>query len=89
MIWATGYRDRTDWVRVPGAVDADGRFIERNGISPAPGLFFIGRSWQTSRGSALVTGVGRDAAGIAARVEASLAVETAADAGSALAASVA
>jgi putative flavoprotein involved in K+ transport len=68
VIWATGYRDRTEWVAIPGAVDADGAFVEKQGVSPVPGLFFIGRSWQTSRGSALVTGVGRDAAGIADRI---------------------
>jgi putative flavoprotein involved in K+ transport len=58
-------------------VGDDGRFIERGGVSPVPGLFFIGRSWQTSRGSALVTGVDRDAAEIAGRIDAALAVEAA------------
>lgn len=72
VIWATGYRDRTEWVQVPGAVDAEGRFVEAWGVSPVPGLFFIGRSWQTSRGSALVTGVGRDAVEIAGRIDAAL-----------------
>ena len=32
------------------------------------GLFYIGRDWQTSRGSALLCGVGRDAQGIAREV---------------------
>ena len=54
------------------AVDAEGRFVEEWGVSPVPGLFFIGRSWQTSRGSALVTGVGRDAVEIAGRIDAAL-----------------
>lgn len=68
VIWATGYRDRTDWVHIPGAVDASGAFAHERGVSPVPGLFYIGRSWQTSRGSALVTGVGRDAAAIAGQI---------------------
>ncbi len=72
-IWATGYRDRTDWVRIPAAIDASGAFAHHRGVSPVPGLFYIGRSWQTSRGSALVTGVGRDAAEIAGRIDAALA----------------
>jgi putative flavoprotein involved in K+ transport len=73
VVWATGYRDRTDWVRIHGAVDAAGAFAHDRGVSPVPGLFFIGRSWQTSRGSALVTGVGRDAAEIVSRIETALA----------------
>jgi putative flavoprotein involved in K+ transport len=61
VIWATGYRDRTDWVAIPDAKDERGAFIEHRGISPVPGLAFIGRSWQWTRGSALLTGVGADA----------------------------
>ncbi len=69
VIWATGYRDRTAWVRIPQAIDASGAFAHERGVSPVPGLFYIGRSWQASRGSALVTGVGRDAAEIAGRID--------------------
>ncbi|MES2932689.1 MAG: NAD(P)/FAD-dependent oxidoreductase [Pseudomonadota bacterium] len=61
VIWAIGYRDRTDWVAIPEAKNAAGAFIEVAGVSPVPGLYFIGRSWQTSRGSALLLGVGDDA----------------------------
>jgi putative flavoprotein involved in K+ transport len=61
VIWATGYRDRTDWVAIPGVADARGAFVHERGVSPVSGLYFIGRSWQWSRGSALVTGVGADA----------------------------
>jgi putative flavoprotein involved in K+ transport len=68
VLWATGYRDEAGWVRIEGAADATGSFIETNGASPVPGLFFVGRSWQSSRGSALLFGVGRNAEAIAARV---------------------
>lgn len=61
-IWVTDYRDRTNWIDLPGATDAQGWFVEERSTSPVPGLFYIGRSWQTSRGSALVTGVGAAAA---------------------------
>jgi putative flavoprotein involved in K+ transport len=46
VIWATGYRDGSAWVPIPGATDADGRFVHERGVSPIPGLYFIGRSWQ-------------------------------------------
>jgi putative flavoprotein involved in K+ transport len=61
VIWATGYRDQTGWVAIPGVTDEQGAFIHERGISPVLGLLFIGRSWQWTRGSALLTGVGDDA----------------------------
>jgi putative flavoprotein involved in K+ transport len=35
--------------------------LHQRGISPVPCLYRIGRSWQWTRGSALLTGVGDDA----------------------------
>jgi putative flavoprotein involved in K+ transport len=72
VIWSTGYRDDAGWVHIPGVADANSTFIETEGVSPVPGLFFIGRSWQSSRGSALLFGVGRDAEAVAQRVRHSL-----------------
>lgn len=68
VIWAGGYEDDAGWLRVPGAVDRNGNHIEDRGVSPIPGLFYAGRSWQTSRASALLCGVGSDAVWIVARV---------------------
>jgi putative flavoprotein involved in K+ transport len=62
VIWATGYRDDSDWVAIPEVKESHGGFVHHQGLSPVPGLAFIGRSWQRSRGSALLTGVGADAA---------------------------
>ena len=50
VIWAMGYQEQTDWIAIQGAKDA-----------PVPDLYLIGRSWQWTRGSALLTGVGDDA----------------------------
>jgi len=61
VIWATGYRDDAERVAIPEAMDADGNFLHARGVSPVPNLYFIGRSWQWTRGSALLTGVGADA----------------------------
>ena len=69
VIYAAGYRDDTSWLDVPGAAGADG-FLQDRGVSPVPGLFYVGREWQTSRASGLVCGVARDAGSIAARVQA-------------------
>ena len=61
VIWATGYQDNSDWVTIADAKDKNGNFVHNEGISPVENLYFIGRSWQRTRGSALITGVGDDA----------------------------
>jgi putative flavoprotein involved in K+ transport len=68
VIWATGYRDETDWVAIPGATDERGEFIHHRGVSPVPNLYFIGRNWQWTRGSALLLGVGDDASYLTQRI---------------------
>jgi putative flavoprotein involved in K+ transport len=68
VLWATGYRDDTDWVAIPEVKDERGRFVHQRGISPIPNLHFIGRSWQWTRGSALLVGVGADAAYLAEHI---------------------
>lgn len=61
VIWATGYMEPTDWIGIPEAKDAHGYLLHQRGLSPLPHLYLIGRSWQWTRGSALLTGVGDDA----------------------------
>jgi putative flavoprotein involved in K+ transport len=68
VVWSVGYRERTGWVDVAGAKDDSGRFVEWRGVSPVPGLYFVGREWMWSRGSGLLNGVGRDAAYVAASI---------------------
>jgi putative flavoprotein involved in K+ transport len=68
VIWATGYRDDSRWVLIPEASDERGSFVESRGSSPVPGLFFVGRRWQRTQGSALLLGVGADAAMIVQEV---------------------
>ena len=68
VIWATGYKDDSRWVTIPEVKDGHGEFVHWRGVSPVPGLYFIGRSWQWTRGSALLAGVGDDAAYVASRI---------------------
>jgi putative flavoprotein involved in K+ transport len=72
VIWALGYRDEASWLQMPAAVDTQGGLREDRGIAPVPRLYYVGRSWQTSRASALLCGVGADAAVIVDRVRHSL-----------------
>ncbi|MFD1363245.1 hypothetical protein [Lentibacillus salinarum] len=62
IIWATGFVPSYEIIHIDGAVDKKGRPIHSRGISPIDGLYYIGLPWQHNRGSALVCGVGRDAA---------------------------
>lgn len=65
VIWAIGYHDDSSWFDIPEAVDPQGRYVEERGVSPVPGLYHIGRDWQNNRASALLAGIGNDAADIA------------------------
>lgn len=69
VVWAMGYRDDSDWVAIPEVKDAQGNFIHQRGISPLKNLYFIGRPWQTSRASAIIHGVGRDAERIVGAIQ--------------------
>jgi putative flavoprotein involved in K+ transport len=67
VIWATGYRSDYSWIQIPGVV-RDGRVIHRRGVTDVPGLFFLGLSWQHTRGSALLGFVNDDAIYLADRI---------------------
>jgi putative flavoprotein involved in K+ transport len=69
VIWATGYRPDYSWIDLP-ALDSDGRLRHRRGVTDVPGLYFLGLTWQHTRGSALLGWVKDDAQFIAEQVEA-------------------
>jgi putative flavoprotein involved in K+ transport len=67
VVWATGYRPDYSWVKVPGVV-REGHVVQRRGVTEVPGLYFLGLSWQHTRGSALLGFVNDDAAYLAERI---------------------
>jgi putative flavoprotein involved in K+ transport len=67
VVWATGYRSDHAWIHIPGVV-REGHVVHRRGVSEVPGLYFLGLSWQHTRGSALLGFVNHDAAYLAARI---------------------
>ena len=67
VVWATGYRPDYSWIGIPGVV-GDGTVIHRRGATEVPGLYFLGLSWQHTRGSALLGFVRDDAAYLASRI---------------------
>ena len=60
VIWATGYRPDYSWIHIPG-VARDGQVAHRRGVTQVPGLYFLGLTWQHTRGSALLGFVNDDA----------------------------
>lgn len=60
IIWATGYGTDFGWLQVD-AFDAEGKPKHLRGISPEPGLYFLGLPWLSRRGSSFIYGVWHDA----------------------------
>jgi putative flavoprotein involved in K+ transport len=69
VVWATGYRPDFGWIDIPGVV-GEGHVVHRRGVTEVPGLYFLGLSWQHTRGSALLGFVHEDAAFLADRIQA-------------------
>jgi putative flavoprotein involved in K+ transport len=67
VVWATGYRPRYPWLRVP-VVDAGGRIVHRRGVTAVPGLYAIGLRFQCRRSSTFVDGARHDAGYLADRI---------------------
>jgi putative flavoprotein involved in K+ transport len=79
VIWATGFRSEHGWIELP-IFDQDGRVLHRRGITDVPGLFFLGLTWQHTRGSALLGWVKDDAAFISERIAANAGAQAAVEA---------
>ena len=67
VILATGYRADHSWIKLP-IFDEEGRLCHRRGVTDVPGLYFLGLTWQHTRGSALIGWVKDDAEYIAERI---------------------
>jgi putative flavoprotein involved in K+ transport len=60
IVWATGYALDYSWLKV-GTFDEKGRPSHERGVSPVPGLYFLGLPWLSCRASPFIWGVWRDA----------------------------
>jgi putative flavoprotein involved in K+ transport len=68
VIWATGYQPDHSWIDLP-VFDPEGRVRHRRGVTDVPGVYFLGLTWQHTRGSALLGWVKDDAEFIAEQIE--------------------
>lgn len=67
VIWCTGFTADFDWIHAP-VTDDNGRPIHARGISPVPGIYFLGFPWLHSRKSGIIHGIDEDARFIAESV---------------------
>jgi putative flavoprotein involved in K+ transport len=80
VVWATGYRSDYAWIHIPGVV-REGHVVHRRGVTEVPGLYFLGLSWQHTRGSALLGFVNDDATYLANQIATGLGTGGSAPAG--------
>ena len=69
VIWCTGFTADFDWIHVL-VTDGNGRPIHKRGISPVPGIYFLGFPWLHSRKSGVIHGIDEDARFIAEAIAA-------------------
>jgi len=67
IIWCVGYQPDYAWAQVP-AFTGRGMPVHHRGISPVPGLYFLGLPWLHTWGSGRFAAIARDAAHVAAHI---------------------
>jgi len=68
VVWATGFTHHNTWIDIPGVIDEKGLIRQSRGVTPSPGLYTLGLTWQHTRGSALLGWVGNDAVYLAQQI---------------------
>lgn len=68
IVWATGFSVDYSWLNV-GAFDENGKPKHQRGVSPEPGVYFLGLPWQSRRGSSFIWGVWHDAKYLADHIQ--------------------
>jgi putative flavoprotein involved in K+ transport len=67
VIWGTGYRPDYSWIDLP-VLHAEGLVHRKREVTEVPGFYFLGLTWQHTRGSALLGWVKDDAEFIATQI---------------------
>ncbi len=69
VIWSMGFRTDFSWVDIP-VFDGRGYPAHQRGVTPTPGLYFLGLPWLYTWGSGRFSGVAADAEYLAAQIDA-------------------
>jgi len=67
VLWATGHRPSHPWLHLP-VLDVTGRVVQRDGRTPAAGLYVVGQRWQSTRSSSFLAGMGEDARSVVSQL---------------------
>ncbi len=69
IVWCIGFQPDFKWVNAP-VFNGNGTPVHLRGVSPQPGLYFLGLPWLHTWGSGRFSGVARDALYLAEQIEA-------------------
>jgi putative flavoprotein involved in K+ transport len=69
IVWCIGFRTDYSWLDLP-VFNGRGKPSHVRGVTPVPGVYFLGLPWLYTWGSGRFSGVARDAAYLAEHIEA-------------------
>jgi putative flavoprotein involved in K+ transport len=61
VIWCTGFEGDFSFVQVPGLLNAHQQPLEKEGLTDAPGIYFAGVDFSSTRKSGLITSIAEEA----------------------------
>jgi len=61
VIWCTGFEGDYSFVQVPGVLNARGQPLEDEGLTEAPGIYFAGVDFSSTRKSGIIVGIAEEA----------------------------
>ena len=61
VIWCTGFEGDYSFVQVPGVLNAHGQPSENEGLTQAPGIYFAGVDFSSTRKSGIIVGIAEEA----------------------------
>ncbi|MBR0794952.1 NAD(P)-binding domain-containing protein [Bradyrhizobium jicamae] len=61
VIWCTGFEGNYSFVKVPGVLNARGQPLESEGMTIAPGIYFAGVDFSSTRKSGTIFGIAEEA----------------------------
>ncbi|NEU95020.1 flavin-containing monooxygenase [Bradyrhizobium uaiense] len=68
VIWCTGLEGDYRFVQVPGVLNARGQPLEREGLTDAPGIYFAGVDFSSTRKSGTIFGIAEEAQRLVAHI---------------------
>lgn len=68
VVWATGFSGDFSYLELDLDIGNDGAPVHSDGVSPVPGLYYVGFPWLRTRASGLILGTPGDALAVSNRI---------------------